>query len=294
MSTLALRTPYAATLRDLVALTKPRITFLVVVTALGGLWIAPVRPSFAETLVLLLAMAAVVSSANALNCWFERDVDKHMTRTRNRPLPAGRLSPRLALGFGLLLGALAVPALSILVNPLTGALGALALVMYVWMYTPLKQRTPAALFVGAVPGALPPLMGWTAATGSLDNAGLVLFAVLFLWQIPHFLAIALFRGEEYTRAGIRVYPQSHGAGMTRVQMALFSGALIPVSLLLAPTGVVGRTYSVAALILGLMFFAVSVSGFFSPIDERRWARRVFGVSLLYLVALFAVLAFEGA
>ena len=147
MTTLHAHGSLAGTLRDLVALTKPRITFLVIATSAGGLWLAPGTPDPVGALVAVLAIAAVVMSANALNCWMERVSDREMTRTRTRPLPAGRLDPRLALGFGLTLGAVSVPVLALLVNPVTGVLGAVALVSYVWMYTPLKQRTWLALLV---------------------------------------------------------------------------------------------------------------------------------------------------
>ncbi len=152
---------FTATLRDLVALTKPRITLMVIITTLGGLWLAPGEVPMVTILATLVATAMVVGAANTLNCWLERDSDAFMARTKNRPLPSGRLDPRWALGLGLALGAISVPVLTLVVNPLTGLLAAIALVSYVWIYTPMKQRSPAALLVGSVPGALPPLMGWT-------------------------------------------------------------------------------------------------------------------------------------
>ena len=210
MTTLPATASFAGTLRDLVSLIKPRITFLVITTSAGGLWLAPGTPGLTRSIIAVLAIAAVVMSANALNCWMERVSDRAMTRTMNRPLPAGRLDPKIALVFGLALGAISVPVLALLVNPITGELGAIALIMYVWMYTPLKQKTWTALLVGAVPGAMPPLMGWTAATGHVELPGVVLFAVLFIWQIPHFIAISVFRQSEYERAAIRVLPSVVG------------------------------------------------------------------------------------
>ncbi len=201
-TTTALTTGALGTLRELALLTKPRITLLVLVTAAGGLWIAPERVSAVTAIVTLAATAAVVSAANALNCWLEREIDKHMTRTANRPLPARRLEPRVALAFGIGVGLFSVPVLWIAANPLTGLLAAIALVTYVGIYTPMKQRSAKALLIGAVPGALPPLMGYTAATNRLDAVGLAVFGILFFWQLPHFLAIATFRREEYERAGI--------------------------------------------------------------------------------------------
>jgi protoheme IX farnesyltransferase len=291
MSTSVTQPSLAGIVRDLVSLTKPRITLLVVVTAAGGMWLAPERPALVAALVALLATALVVSSANALNCWMERDSDRHMSRTAKRPLPAGRLDARLALGFGLGLGAVAVPALSLAVNPLTGLLGAFALVSYVWIYTPLKQRSWTALLVGAVPGALPPLMGWTAATGKLELPGIVLFGILFLWQVPHFIAIALFRREEYERAGIRVMPSVLGERRAKLHAVLYCAALVPLSLLLVPLGVAGKIYAAVALVLGAVFLGVCVRGL-RPGAGAAWARKLFGISLVYLTLLFAALVVD--
>ncbi|MGE0790619.1 MAG: heme o synthase [Sandaracinaceae bacterium] len=285
-------------LRDLVALTKPRITIMVILTTAGGLALAPTALPISTILFTLLATAMVVGSANTLNCWLERDVDRHMTRTARRPLPAGRLAPGWALGLGLALGAVAVPVLCIVANPLTGLLGAIALVSYVWVYTPLKQRSPIALLVGAIPGAMPPLMGWTAAQGELGAPGIVLFGILFLWQMPHFLAISIFREREYTRAGIKVWPAVRGRAATVRNAILYAGALVPVSLLLVPLGIAGTGYLVIAGVLGVGFFAMSVVGLFraasSELAMHRWSRQLFVASLIYLPLLFAALAFDVA
>jgi protoheme IX farnesyltransferase len=289
MTTLRAQGSLVGTLRDLVALTKPRITVLVIATSAGGLWLAPGRPDVLRALVAVLAIAAVVMSANALNCWMERVSDREMTRTQTRPLPAGRLDPRLALGFGLGLGAVSVPVLGLVVNPVTGLLGAIALVSYVWMYTPLKQRTWLALLVGAVPGAMPPLMGWTAATGAIELPGLALFAVLFLWQIPHFIAIAVFRQSEYERAGIRVLPAVLGVPTAKAHMVAWCIALVPASLVLTPLGVTGSLYLASAVVLGLVFVGACVLGLRAKGPDTGWARRVFSVSLAYLTLLFAAM-----
>lgn len=297
-----------AWIADLVALTKPRITFMVLVTTLGGLFLAPSRPSLGTILFALLGTALVVGSANTLNCWIERDVDKHMTRTKNRPLPAGRLSASTALVWGLLLGAISVPLLALTVNTLTAVLAAIALFSYVAVYTPLKQVSTVALLVGAVPGAMPPLMGWTAATNELSAAGLVLFGILFLWQLPHFLAIAMFRESEYTRAGIKVVPATRGADATRWQAIAWAIALVPVSLLLAPLGIAGALYTSVALVSGAFFLWFCVKSFRAytpenvseptaharPAAEAIWGRKVFVASLLYLPTLFVGLALDVA
>ncbi|MGF1468113.1 MAG: heme o synthase [Sandaracinaceae bacterium] len=280
-------------LRDLVLLTKPRITFMVVLTAAGGMWLAPGAMAPARALGTLVALALVVSAASVLNCWLERDVDRHMSRTRTRPLPDGRLSPGLALGFGLGLGVLGVPLLTLASNPLTGALGAIALFSYVAVYTPLKRVSPIALVVGAVPGALPPLMGWTAATGELGAPGLVLFAILFFWQLPHFLAIALVREREYADAGIRVLPAVRGRRVTVWHTVAWAALLLPVSLLLVPAGAAGGLYLVVATGLGLAFLAWAARGL-APEAGRPWAKRLFVASLAYLPLLLLGLALDVA
>lgn len=282
-----------AMLRDLVALTKPRITLMVILTTAGGLWLAPGEVSAVTIVLTLLATAMVVGAANTLNCWLERDVDKHMARTKHRPLPDGRLQARHALILGLALGAISVPILTIVANPLTGLLAAIALVSYVWVYTPMKLRSPAALIVGAVPGALPPLMGWTAVTGELAAPGIVLFGILFLWQMPHFLAIAMFRQQEYTKAGIKVMPAVRGNAAAKLHAVLYAGALIPVSLLLVPLGIAGSLYLVVAGLLGLGFFVYALVGLRAEAGNR-WARQLFFVSLVYLPLLFAALAIDVA
>ena len=277
--------------RDLVALTKPRITLMVILTAAGGLYLAPREVAPLTVLLTLLATAMVVGAANTLNCWLERDVDKHMARTKRRPLPAGRMEAKHALWLGLALGAISVPVLTFVANPLTGLLAAIALVSYVWVYTPMKQRSPAALIVGAVPGALPPLMGWTAATGELGAPGLVLFGIMFLWQMPHFIAISIFRQREYSKAGIKVLPAVRGNTVAKRHAALWAAALLPVSLLLVPLGIAGGVYLAAAAILGAAFFGWSLWGLRAEAGNR-WARQLFLGSLVYLPLLFAALAFD--
>jgi len=292
----AVRAPRSGLVRELWALTKPRVTVLVLLTAAGALYFAPGELPWATAVAAMLGTTLVVGAANALNCWLERDSDRHMTRTRTRPLPAGRLAPRIALGFGLLLGAISVPLLALLVNPLTGLLGAFALVSYVWIYTPLKRHSWLALLVGAVPGAMPPLMGWTARTGSLDAPGLVLFAVLFVWQLPHFLAIATFRKDEYTRAGIQVLPAVRGIFVTRLHAITWAAALVPVSLLLVPLGEAGLPYLLVMGVAGLGFLGLTARGLFaepSAEGDVRWARTVFFASLAYLPLIYGALFVDG-
>lgn len=278
----------STTLRDLIALTKPRITLMVIVTAAGGMYLAPGTLPGLLVATMLLTTAAVVGAANALNCYLERDTDRLMTRTAGRPLPDQRMEPQLALVFGCLLGALSVPLLTFAINPLTGLLGAIALLSYVVVYTPMKQVSPVALLVGAIPGALPPLMGWTAVTNRLDAPGLVLFAILFFWQVPHFIAISIFRQAEYDRAGLKVLPSSRGLDYAKRQALIYTGCLFVVSLMPFPLRVAGPVYLAAALLLGGGFLAVAARGLRAGAKEA-WAKQLFVTSLVYLTALFAVL-----
>jgi protoheme IX farnesyltransferase len=291
MSTAVLPASVVSTLRDVVALTKPRITLMVVITAAGGMWLAPNAVDPRVIALMLTTTAMVVAAANALNCYLERDSDRFMERTRLRPLPDGRLDPKVALFVGIALGLVSVPALTFAVNPLTGLLGAIALVSYVAVYTPMKPISPTALLVGAVPGALPPLMGWTAATGSLDAPGLVLFAIMFIWQVPHFIAISIFRQEEYERAGLKVLPSVRGLAYSKIQAALYAALLVPVSLLLYPLRVSGPYYLATAVVLGAVFAGTSFYGLRESAG-REWARKLFIVSLVYLTVLFAAILLD--
>ncbi|MFO0626168.1 MAG: heme o synthase [Polyangiales bacterium] len=276
-------------LRDLVALTKPRLSSLVLCTTAGGLWLAHGALARWSSVAALAGTTLAVAGAHALNCYIERDIDRYMARTRGRPLPAGRLEPRVALVLGVALALVSIPLLWVAVNPVTSLLGALALGTYVLVYTPMKTRSPAALYVGAVPGALPPLMGWTAATGRIDAAGLVLFGVLFVWQLPHFLAIAIYRKDDYAAAGMRTLPIVRGDAVARRQIALWTLALVPVTLALLPLGVAGWIYGAAALALNAAFVWRALPGLRREAPAEGWARAVFLLSLVYLTGLFLAL-----
>ncbi len=280
---------------DLIALTKPRITLMVVITTLGGLFLARRAEGAVFTAWIVgwavLGTALVVAGANALNMYIEREIDGKMARTQNRPLPAGRLNARVALWFGVILSAVSVPILAIGVNPLTALLAVLANVSYVLAYTPMKQRSHHALLVGAVPGAIPPLLGWTAATGRIDAAGVVLFAVLFLWQVPHFLAITLFRREDYARAGLVVMPNVTGTRDVKHAIVRYSLALVGASLLLVPLRIAHVGYFVVAAALGVAFFALGCFGLREDAG-RKWARSLFAASIVYLLLLFIAVAVD--
>jgi protoheme IX farnesyltransferase len=275
--------------RDVVALAKPRLALLVLCTAAGGFWLAPGARDAVSAVALLVGTVLVVGAANALNHLLERDVDARMRRTRDRPLASRRLDPRVAVLLGLGVPTVALPALALLTNPLTAALGALALFLYVVVYTPLKQTSSLALFVGAIPGAIPPLMGWTAATGQLDAGGLALFALLFCWQLPHFLAISLYLKEDYGRGGLKVFAIVHGERATRIWCAVTSLLLVPVSLALVPLRLAGTAYAVIALLLGAGLSAYALTGVTAAGGTPRWARNFFLLTLAYLTLLFAAL-----
>ena len=278
-------------LRDLVALAKPRITVFALLTAMAGLALAPGDPGAAPWLPLLIGTALIVGAANTLNMYLERDIDCLMARTRTRPLPAGRMDPAIALAFGVAQSLIAVPLLTFAVHPLTGLLGVIAFLSYVCLYTPLKQRTTIATLIGSVPGAMPPLLGWSAATGSLDLAALALFGVMFLWQIPHFHAIALFRRKDYDRAGLKILPSERGEVTTRHAIVFYLGLQVQVSLLLVPLGVAGRWYLLTAALCGGGYFLYGIRGLAA--GGPRWARNLFLLSLLYLPVLFAALVLDG-
>jgi protoheme IX farnesyltransferase len=275
--------------RDLLLLSKPRLSGLVVLTCAGGVALAPGSIGVARAIVSVLGTAAVVGAANALNCYAEREVDARMRRTRDRPLPAGRVEPFVALGLGLLVPAFALPVLALAANPLTALLAFVALVVYVAVYTPMKKRSTLALFVGAVPGAIPPLMGWTAVTGRIDPGGLALFALLFAWQLPHFLSISLYLAEDYARGGLKVFSLVHGERATRAWIAVTAVALVPVSLAPVPLGLAGPAYGAVAGLLGVALVAHALSGLGKA--GGRWARTFFLATLAWLTLVFAALSF---
>jgi protoheme IX farnesyltransferase len=279
--------------RDLVALTKPRITALVLLTGAAGACLAPDHAPLVRLLLSLVGTALIVGSANALNMWWERDLDGRMERTRNRPLPSGRMSADVALAFGLALGGLAAPML-FFVNITTGVLGLIALVSYVVIYTPLKRHTHLALLVGAVPGAMPPLLGWTTVTGSIGLGGALLFTVLFLWQVPHFAAISIFRANDYARAGLQVVSVQHGIRAARHTVATWTVLVVAASLLFTPLGLAGRAYLGVATVLGAGFLALAFRGIGgnARLDVGKWAKLVFAYSIPYLSILVVALLLD--
>jgi protoheme IX farnesyltransferase len=278
---------------DLVELTKPRITFMVAVTTAAGFLLAAQDAALAPLLLfhVLAGTALVASGAAALNQVLERDTDARMPRTAGRPLPAGRLHPDLALawGVGLVLAGLAYLALG--VNLLTALVGAASAALYVFAYTPLKRVSSLSTLVGAVPGALPPVMGWTAVRDNLDPGAWALFGILFLWQLPHFLSIAWIYRDDYARGGFPMLSVADAGGhRTARQAVLYGAALVPVSLLPSVLGLTGAAYFVGALGLSLAFLGCCAA--FAAVRSQTRARHLLLASVLYLPAVLLVMLID--
>lgn len=280
---------------DYVALLKPRVMSLVVFTALVGLVIAPghFHPVLAITSILCIAVGG--GAAGALNMWYESDIDALMSRTANRPIPRGRILPGEALAFGLTLAFFSVMTLGILVNWLAGALLAFTIFFYVVIYTMwLKRRTPQNIVIGGAAGALPPVVAWAAATGSLSPEPILLFLIIFLWTPPHFWALALFRTDDYARAKVPMLPNVAGPDATRLQILLYTVLLVTVAVAPWPLGYFDAIYGVTSLILGagMLWLAIRVYRDRTGSAALRATRGLFKFSILYLFALFAVLLAE--
>lgn len=284
----------ARVLGDLVALTKPRVVLMVLITTVVGYYVGLAGAAdYARLAALLVGTALAAGGTLALNMYWERDLDALMVRTATRPLPEGRLAPLEALLFG---GALTAVGLSVLLvgaGRLAAAVVAATFVLYVFAYTPLKVRTAFCTLVGAVPGALPPVAGWAAARDDMGLGAWVLFGILFLWQLPHTLAIAQLYREDYARAGVRLLPVIDAQGRaTERQILGGTLALLAVSLLPTLIGLAGGVYFIGALVLGAGFVALGAQQALAPSVSR--ARRVLLASLLYLPVLLALLAFDKA
>jgi protoheme IX farnesyltransferase len=282
----------AVRLSDLVEMAKPGITLMVVLTAgLGFLLARGESFSFLLLVYTLLGTGLVSAGGSVLNHVLEREPDALMQRTANRPLPAGRMDPDVALAFGVSLGLAGLAELALTVNLLTALLGAVALAGYVFVYTPLKRVTSLATVVGAVPGAIPPMMGWSAVRDHLDPAAWVLFGILFFWQMPHFLAIAWLCREDYERGGFPMLTvKDTGGGRTARQVLLYGAALIPVSLLPTVLGLMGGVYFAGALVLGLAYLGFGVG--FARTRSTSGARRLMLASILYLPAVLLAMLLD--
>ncbi|HEY3092504.1 MAG TPA: heme o synthase [Vicinamibacterales bacterium] len=277
---------------DFVSLTKPRLNFLVLITTLGGMYIAaPAGVPLALLAHALVGTALVAGGAAALNQALEHETDSLMRRTRQRPIPGGRLRVAEGTWFGVLLSAAGLIELTWKVNPLAAAVAAATLASYVFVYTPLKRRTSLSTLVGAVPGALPPVIGWAAATGTISFPAIVLFGIVFLWQMPHFLAIAWLYRDDYSHAGIPLLPVLEPDGRRTGQQALlYAAALWPVSLLPAAAHIAGAPYSVVAMLLG--FGLIALSARFARERTTKTAKNLFLYSIVYLPLLWGALVVD--
>ncbi|MBY0369336.1 heme o synthase [bacterium] len=275
---------------DLLTLTKPRICVLALaMTALG--YCVGLRTPFhlGHFLISIFGTALVGAGCGAINQWMERDIDALMHRTRERPLPTGRLSGRTALIMGFSCLTVGTLVLWAFVNGITAVLGIVTFLTYLVAYTPMKRTSSLSTLMGAIPGAMPPLMGWTASFGALAPEGWVLFAILFLWQVPHFLAIAWMYREDYARAGLPILSVvDMEGGKTSKQVLLYSSVLLPLSLLPTLMGVTGQIYFFGALLLGVWFFIVSV--YLAIFRTKVYARKLFFVSIIYLPLLGILMA----
>ena len=292
LTVLAAPRPATAILHDFYLLLKPRVVALIVLTTAAGFYLGSGSPLDLGRLALtLLGTALAAGGALAINQHLERDLDARMRRTSGRPLPAGRIEPLQALAFGVALVAAGLPLLTFAVDPIAGLVTTLTVGLYLFAYTPLKRRSALCTVIGALPGALPPVTGWAAASGGLGPGAIALFGILFFWQLPHSLAIARLYRDDYSNAGIRVLPVVDlGGRRTGRQMVLNALALLAASMLPGFAGIAGSAYLVAALLLGTAFLALCVA--FTRDDSTRSARVVFLASLIYEPALFLALVLD--
>jgi len=284
--------------RDYVALLKPRVMSLVVFTGLIGLYLAPggIHPVIATLAVLCIAVGA--GASGAINMWFDRDIDAVMTRTENRPIPAGKIDPESALTFGIILSAFSVVLMGLAVNWVAGALLALTIGFYIVVYTMwLKRRTPQNIVIGGAAGAFPPMIGWAAVTGDVSVGGVVLFLLIFMWTPPHFWALALYRDGDYARAGVPMLPVVAGRRETKKQILVYSVLLAPLALTPTLIGLSGWVYGAISLALSGWFLSGAIRVWRSgdaDVESDRSAKRLFLISLAYLFGLFVALAADKA
>ena len=279
-----------ATAGDYLELLKPRVMSLVVFTAFVGLMAAPVAINPLLAVIAILAIAIGAGAAGSLNMWYDADIDAVMSRTKSRPIPKGKITPREALVFGLVLSVLSVLTLGVLINWLSAAMLAFTIFFYVVVYTMwLKRSTPQNIVIGGAAGAFPPMIGWTAATGSIGMESVLLFLIIFLWTPPHFWALALYKSGEYGRAGIPMMPNVAGPASTRRQIFAYALVVALVGVVPFPMGYTGEIYGAAAAILGTGFVIYAASVLAAPRDDpsMKAEKALFGFSILYLFGIFA-------
>jgi protoheme IX farnesyltransferase len=283
----------AAEVADYWALLKPRVMSLVVFTGFAGLYLAPghLHPVLAAVAILCIAVGA--GASGAINMWYDRDIDAIMARTQHRPIPAGRMMPGEALGFGIVLAVSSVIVMALAVNIPAAVLLAVTILFYVLVYTVwLKRRTPQNIVIGGAAGAFPPMIGWAAVTGDVSLASIVLFSLIFFWTPPHFWALALFRSGDYAKAGVPMLPVVAGPRETKRQMIAYTLILWPFAAAPFFLGLAGIVYFAVAILLSLVFTGFAVRVWFD--QGERNAKRMFAFSILYLFLLFAVLVLDHA
>ncbi len=283
--------PTKATWRELVSLTKVGITVANVMATFAGMWAGSQgHVHFGTMAATLIGTALIVASGASLNNYVDRDIDGSMSRTKKRVVANGKVSADTAFTLGLTLGVIGMLVLVFLVNLTAALLGFIGLIFYGYIYSVwLKRTTTLNTVLGGIPGAIPPLIGWAAATGgTLDLAAWAMFCTFFLWQPPHFLPLALKRVEEYRSAGVPMLPVVRGATETKRQIAVYAVALLPVSLVMGITGEEGPLYWIPAGVLGLIFAYRGIQGLYAK-DDIAWANKIFGFSLIYLMALCLIL-----
>jgi protoheme IX farnesyltransferase len=280
---------------DYVALLKPRVMFLVVFTALVGLVAAPGTMHPVLAIAALICIAVGAGAAGALNMWYDADIDARMARTAQRPVPRGNITADEALGFGTVLAIGSVLCLGLMANWFAAALLALTIAFYVFVYTMwLKRWTPQNIVIGGAAGAVPPMIGWAAATGTVSVQSFVLFLIILLWTPPHFWALALLRVRDYERAGVPMLPVVRGEAETRRQILIYSLILAPVGVLPVVVGLGGALYAAASVLLGGVFILFAIACYRQRVgaEAERAAKNLFAYSVLYLFLLFAVLLVE--
>jgi protoheme IX farnesyltransferase len=276
------------TVQAFIALTKPRILVMLVFTSLCAAFVAQRGvPDLGTTLAMLVGLWLSTAGSAAINMWYDRDIDAIMTRTSNRPIPAGRVEPNAALWFGIVLSVLSIIELVLFVNFLTAVLALAGILYYAVVYTMwLKRSTPQNIVIGGGAGAMPPLIGWASVTNHVSLASILMFLIIFLWTPPHFWALALYKNEDYTRAGIPMMPVVRGARSTKRQSLAYAILLLMSSVALYVTGTVGLLYLVVALVVGIVFLYYNIRLLLEPDDQYVWAKRTFFCSLMYLPVLF--------
>ncbi|MEX2460205.1 MAG: heme o synthase [Paenibacillaceae bacterium] len=281
------------TWRDFVQLTKPGIIFSNLITAFGGFWVAAKwNIDWALLFFMIIGTILVIGSGGVLNNYLDRDMDTKMKRTQKRVLPMGKMEPNFVFWYGIVMGIVGLSVLWFLVTPLSALVGLLGLFVYVWIYTAWFKRTSVwSTVVGAISGAVPPVIGYCAISAQIDAGAWILFAILFLWQMPHFWALGIRRVEEYRAAGFPLLPVVRGSYVTKISMMRYVVLLVPTSALLYLYGYVGMIYLVSAVVMGIYWVYLCLKGF-SAKDEEAWAKKTFIFSINYLTLLFIIIVMD--